>query len=750
MHNFAFFVLSDHAILPSLNDSAARRFYADSPRILIASAGPTIKNGTAALRIEYDLRRDAIRGVARDASAEEGVVERKIWFGALEGALEHELGGRYTAAGRLKSGGLVSTSALLQAEGALALRPEDAGRTRSLFADPETAALASRDLKSGATLVAPRGVLRGGHRGWWAIAGPRADTRAILENGAGSFYDDFTGRSERQASTRGDTRWDTGGHRTSKYGSQRQEQKKGTWEYVAMIAARRRCGRDRGLSDRAVLQRGLCACYGQPGPGCPSHRRHRRSTTLNTMTHKNFVGVIVAIIALIAGALAPASHAQNSERWVGTWATALVGRPQIPPPPTGLPRLLRSCAMRVPRRRRRRLHRRNRRPARRSDLSRLSHFTNQTLRQIVRASVGGSRVRVVLSNAFGTAPLTIGAAHIALRDKDDAIQATGGRALAFSGRPSVTIPANAIVYSDPVALAVTPLADLAIDLYLPGTTNTPAPLTMHNAAFQTNYISETGNHAGAPKLPTVCDRSQLVSAVARRGRCDRSAGAIVAFGDSITDGAASTPDTNSRWPDVLARRLLSSPAPVKMGILNAGIGGNRVLSEGAYGSGINALARFEIDALSHPGVTHIIVMEGINDIGNARQNPTPTAEDLIAGHKQLIDACPRERREDSRCDAHSVLGRRLLHGSWRSEASGAERVDSNQQGLRRRRRLRQGDARSERSEEAAGRLRLVRPPASERRRVQSDGGGDRPEPVQDGQVRKSEERKTKEKDRLRT
>jgi transglutaminase-like putative cysteine protease len=236
LHNFAFFVLSDHAILPSLNDSAARRFYADSPRILIASAGPTIKNGTPAWRIEYDLRRDAIRGVARDASAEEGVVERKIWFGALEGALEHELGGRYTAGGRLKSGGLVSTSALLQAEGALALRPEDAGRTRSLFADPETAALASRDLKSGATLVAPRGVLRGGHRGWWAIAGPRADTRAILENGAGGFHDDLIRPPERQAPTRGGTKWDIGGNRASKYGRKQQQPQRGAWEYVAMIA----------------------------------------------------------------------------------------------------------------------------------------------------------------------------------------------------------------------------------------------------------------------------------------------------------------------------------------------------------------------------------------------------------------------------------------------------------------------------------------------------------------------------------
>ena len=208
--------------------------------------------------------------------------------------------------------------------------------------------------------------------------------------------------------------------------------------------------------------------------------------------------------------------------------------------------------------------------------------------------------------------------------------------MTFSGRSSVTIPANAIVYSDAVALTVPPLSDLAVDVYLPGTTNTPAPLAMHTSAFQTSYISETGNHAGMrscrPLPPT---RSWFLLRGSKLTR-QTSAGVIVAFGDSITDGAASTPDTNSRWPDVLARRLLCSPTPVKMGIVNAGIGGNRVLSEGAYGAGVNALARFEVDALSQSGVTHVIVMEGINDIGNARQNPTPTAEDLIAAHKQLI------------------------------------------------------------------------------------------------------------------
>lgn len=264
------------------------------------------------------------------------------------------------------------------------------------------------------------------------------------------------------------------------------------------------------------------------------------------------------------------------------------------------------------------------------------HFTNQTLRQIVRTSTGGSKVRVVLSNTFGNTALTIGAAHIALRENDEVIRTGQGKPLTFSGRSTITIPANAVVYSDPVALPVPPLSDLAVDLYLPGTTNTSAPLAVHTGAFQTSYISETGNHAGAAKLPTVATtRSWFLLSRVEVDAAD-AAGVIVAFGDSITDGAASTADTNSRWPDVLARRLLSSPTPLKMGVVNAGIGGNRVLSEGTYGAGVNALARFEMDALSQTGVTHIIVMEGINDIGNARQNSTPTAEDLIAAHKQLI------------------------------------------------------------------------------------------------------------------
>jgi lysophospholipase L1-like esterase len=345
------------------------------------------------------------------------------------------------------------------------------------------------------------------------------------------------------------------------------------------------------------------------------------------------VVAVASALALALGAIWPARAQMSPGSWVGTWSTAVVGRPQVPPPPAPPappPFMANACPVTAapppvapP-------------PGQTFAPQPFMHFTNQTLRQIVHTSIGGSRARVVFSNAFGTAPITIGAAYVALRDHDDVIKA-GGQPLTFSGRPTMTIPANAVAYSDPVTLAVPPLADLAIDLYLPGTTNTAAPLTMHVAAWQTNYISETGNHAGVTKLPPVATIRNWFLLSRVEVEAAGTAGAIVAFGDSITDGTASTPDTNSRWPDVLARRLLAAPTPLEMGILNAGIGGNRVLSEAAYGSGINALARFEIDVLSQPGVTHVIVLEGINDIGNARQNPTPTAEDLIAGHKQLIE-----------------------------------------------------------------------------------------------------------------
>jgi lysophospholipase L1-like esterase len=200
----------------------------------------------------------------------------------------------------------------------------------------------------------------------------------------------------------------------------------------------------------------------------------------------------------------------------------------------------------------------------------------------------------------------------------------------------MTIPANAIVYSDPVEMTVPQMADLAIDIYLPGNTDTPAPLTMHDVAVQTNYVSQVGNYAGKDKLPVLSTIENWFILHRVEVQAPASVAGLVAFGDSITDGRRSTTDANNRWPDQLERRLLAQTPPVRVGMMNGAIAGNRVLSESTYAFGINALARFEHNALSQSGVTHIIVMEGINDIGNARTNAAPSAEDVIAGYKQMI------------------------------------------------------------------------------------------------------------------
>lgn len=315
------------------------------------------------------------------------------------------------------------------------------------------------------------------------------------------------------------------------------------------------------------------------------------------------------------------SDAQQGEHWVGTWMVASVARPQAPPPPA-VPAALPPAQTQQA-------------PAAQPSPASFMHFNNQTLRQIVHTSIGGRRVRVVLSNAFGTNPLTIGAAHIAVRDKESAIVPASSRALTFSGRPTMTIPAGAVAFSDGVDLAAPPMGDMAIDLYLPGSTNTPSPLTSFGAALQTSFVSETGNYAGASTFPVVATTPSwfLVSRV--EVMAPQSVGAVVAVGDSITAGSRSTPNTNNRYPNHLARRVAAMSSP--MAVLNAGIGGNRVLNDGAFNSGINVVARFDRDVLQQTGVTHVIVLEGINDIGAARDNPTPTAEDLIAAHKQLIE-----------------------------------------------------------------------------------------------------------------
>ena len=345
------------------------------------------------------------------------------------------------------------------------------------------------------------------------------------------------------------------------------------------------------------------------------------STTETRNSRNRSIAARVGLACLLSTLPSFVIAQSGSERWLGTWATAEVARPQTPPPPVqgAAPFMRNECPAGAP-------------PA-----PGFLHFTNQTLRQIVHTSIGGSKARVVLSNAYGSAPLTVGAAQIALRDAASAIRAGSGRPLTFGGKSTFTIPPGAIAYSDPADLVIPQMADVAIDLYLPGTTNVTSALTMHTGAFQTNYVSETGNYAGAAKLPVVATTQNWFVLHRLEVLTADAIGGLVTYGDSITDGTRSTPDTNSRWPDLLVRRLLSQPNPLRIGVMNAAIAGNRVLSDGTFQAGTNALARFEHDVLAQPGVTHVVFMEGINDIGTALQNPTPTAEDIITGHRQIIE-----------------------------------------------------------------------------------------------------------------
>src|SRR6266446_7738151 len=261
-------------------------------------------------------------------------------------------------------------------------------------------------------------------------------------------------------------------------------------------------------------------------------------------------------------------------------------------------------------------------------------FSNRTIRQIVHLSIGGNKVRVRLSNEFGAKPVLIGAASVAIAGGTSEIVSASLRPLTFGGSKSVIIPPGAPAVSDPVEFNVAPLSDVAVSLYLPAATELG---TVHATGLQTAYVSTTGDFTASSEFPVVdrfANRFFLTGVMVEPGSSTR---AIVTFGDSITDGTASTVNANARWPDVLARRL--KEAGVAAAVLNQGIAGNRVLSDGA---GVSALARFERDVLSQPGVSHVVIFVGINDIGWPGTAIEPggivrTADEIIAGYKQLIE-----------------------------------------------------------------------------------------------------------------
>ncbi|HEX5402578.1 MAG TPA: SGNH/GDSL hydrolase family protein [Pseudonocardiaceae bacterium] len=263
-------------------------------------------------------------------------------------------------------------------------------------------------------------------------------------------------------------------------------------------------------------------------------------------------------------------------------------------------------------------------------------ITNQTVRDIVYPSISGAQVRVRLSNTFGTAPLSIGAASIAVERTGAATVASTTRVLTFGGKKTITIPPGAEALSDWADFSVTQGRDLALSVYAPQLTG---PATFHAATEQHSFLSGQGDFArtaGAANFPTTISCWMFADGLDVAPPA-RTTGSVVAFGDSITDGVGSNLNANERWPNILARRF-DARAGKTLSVVDEGISGNRVLSD-AGTAGVSALARFQRDALSQPGAKDIIVLEGINDIGQSDLGTTAlvTPADLIAGYRQLIN-----------------------------------------------------------------------------------------------------------------
>jgi len=349
------------------------------------------------------------------------------------------------------------------------------------------------------------------------------------------------------------------------------------------------------------------------------------------------------LFALTAFAATTYAAPPPPDHWVGTWATApfaannvltplretappVIAPPSnstaTPPPSTQTPSpppTLAESAVRPP--------------------NRPEHFiygtTDTTLREIVHVSIGGPELRVIFTNEFGTDPLTIGAAHVAISQGGSSINLVSAAGLTFGGHTSVIIPPGALVVSDPAAVKVPAASDLAISLFLPAQTITH--LSQHGSADQTSYTAP-GNVVGAQILdsPTEIRAWPFVKGVDVKVPAQDAA--VVAFGDSITDGAFAALNGNARWPDELARRLLADKRTAGLGVLNEGIGGNRILHDVA---GPSALARFDRDVIAQSGVRYLIILEAINDIGHAydthRVYDVVSADDLIAGYVQMAE-----------------------------------------------------------------------------------------------------------------
>jgi lysophospholipase L1-like esterase len=264
-------------------------------------------------------------------------------------------------------------------------------------------------------------------------------------------------------------------------------------------------------------------------------------------------------------------------------------------------------------------------------------FDNQTVRNVVFTSAGGSMVRVLVTNVFGTRPLLVGQAAVGIWD--GGADVADNHPLTFGGRTSKVIPAGAAAMSDPVSLQVPPLQRLVISLFLPRYTG---PATQHVLAQQTNYVA-TGDHAldGGGSAYVTHEPSWYFIASVDTLATRRDRGAIVAIGDSITDGVASGMNLNARWPNDLARRFAAHSGPV-LSVVDEGIGGNRILHTSPC-CGVSAVARFGRDVLRRTGVRDVILLEGINDIGFSQSHgvlnaphTNVSAQQIISGYRRII------------------------------------------------------------------------------------------------------------------
>ena len=311
---------------------------------------------------------------------------------------------------------------------------------------------------------------------------------------------------------------------------------------------------------------------------------------------------MAAVLVAMGAAVAPV-HAAGPEPWITTWAATPAPRwAEELPAPFAVPEVLQ----------------------------------DQTVRQIARISVGGNQVRVVLSNEFGTKPLTIGAGSVALAGEAGAVDPGTIKPLTWGGQSQIVIPPGAPMISDPVDLPVKALGSLSVSLFLPKKT---AISSVHWEGAQTGYISAAGDMTkeASFKADSTTKSRLFLSGILTNAA--PSSSSVVFFGDSITDGACATVDTNNRWPDHIAERLQAEGHP-NVSVVNEAFSGDRVLTNGM---GTNALSRFNVSVLGHPRVATVVMMMGINDIGWPGEGAItpddrePTAQDVIGGYKQIID-----------------------------------------------------------------------------------------------------------------